>query len=149
MTRTIPALALAALAAVSLAGPALAQGVPPLTPPRATTAQAPAAPNVAAQSYKLKSVDARTLNGGLRSTKVVGTSVVNEANETIGTVDDLIVVSNDKAPYAVISVGGFLGMGSRYVVVPYGSLQRRDNKVILRGATKDSLRALNEYKYPT
>lgn len=58
-------------------------------------------------------------------------------------------MSNDRAPYAVISVGGFLGMGSKYVVVPYSALQMRGEQVMLRGATKESLKALDEYKYPS
>jgi hypothetical protein len=50
-------------------------------------------------------------------------------------------------PFAVLSVGGFLGMGTKYVVVPYTSLQVRDKKMVLPGATKDSLKALPEFKY--
>ena len=45
--------------------------------------------------------------------------MVNEANETVGTIDDLIVTPGGQAPYAVLSVGGFLGMGTKYVVVPF------------------------------
>jgi hypothetical protein len=182
MTRIIPTVAIAGIAAIALAGTSIAQNVSPTNPtnsqyptsqspatpnaqrpdasntqrPESPTAQMPGAsntqralPSVAAQPYGWKSVDARTLGDGYRSTKFVGSDVVNEANESIGTVDDLLVMSNDKAPYAVISVGGFLGMGSKYVVVPYSALQMRDNKVVLRGATKDSLKALDEYKYPS
>ena len=47
----------------------------------------------------------------------------------------------------MLSVGGFLGMGTKYVVVPYSSLQVRDKKMMLPGATKDSLKALPEFKY--
>jgi hypothetical protein len=34
----------------------------------------------------------------------------------------------------VLSVGGFLGMGSRLVVVPYGTLKFADDKVTYRVA---------------
>jgi len=40
-----------------------------------------------------------------------------------------------------------LGMGTKYVVVPYSSLMVRDKKMMLPGATKDSLKALPEFKY--
>jgi ribosomal 30S subunit maturation factor RimM len=80
---------------------------------------------------------------------VVGSTVVNEANETIGTIDDLIVTSSEKVPFAVLSVGGFLSMGSKYVVVPFSSIQVKDKKMVLAGATKDSLKALPEFKYNT
>ena len=47
----------------------------------------------------------------------------------------------------MLSVGGFLGMGTKYVVVPYNSLTVRDKKMTLPGATKESLKALPEFKY--
>jgi hypothetical protein len=47
----------------------------------------------------------------------------------------------------VLSVGGFQGMGTKYVVVPYSSLQVRDKKMVRPGATKESLKALPELKY--
>jgi hypothetical protein len=72
---------------------------------------------------------------------------VNEANETVGTIDDLIVTPSEKVPFAVLSVGGFLGMGTKYVVVPYSELQVQDKKMVLSGATRDSLKALPEFKY--
>ena len=42
---------------------------------------------------------------GYRTSKVVGSPVLNEANETVGTIDDLIITPNDNVPYAVLSVG--------------------------------------------
>jgi hypothetical protein len=78
---------------------------------------------------------------------VVGSNVVNDANETVGTIDDLIVTPNEKVPFAVLSVGGFLGVGSKYVVAPFSSLMVQDKKMVLRGATKESLKSLAEFKY--
>ena len=72
----------------------------------------------------------------------MGSTVINEANETVGTIDDLIVTPGEKVPFAVLSVGGFLGMGTKYVVVPYSSLEVNDKRMMLRGATKDSLKGL-------
>jgi ribosomal 30S subunit maturation factor RimM len=94
-------------------------------------------------------VDPASLATGYRTSKLVGSTVVNEANETVGTIDDLIVTPTEKVPFAVLSVGGFLGMGSKYVVVPFSSLQVKDKKMVLAGATKDSLKALPEFKYNT
>ena len=36
-------------------------------------------------------VDPATLATGYRASKLIGSSVVNEASETVGTIDDLIV----------------------------------------------------------
>ena len=101
------------------------------------------------QTVELAKVDVRTLSGGYRSTKIVGTSVVNDANETIGTIDDLLVSPDGKLPFAVLSIGGFLGMGAHLVVVPYDSLKFVDKKVVLPGGTKDSLKMLPVFKYET
>ena len=92
-------------------------------------------------------VDPQTLATGYRTSKVVGSTVVNEANETVGTIDDLIVTPTEKVPFAVLSVGGFLGMGTKYVVVPFNSLEIDEKRVVLRGATKDSLKSLPDFKY--
>ena len=101
----------------------------------------------ASQTVALVKVDPQTVATGFRSSKVVGASVVNETNETVGAIDDLIVTSNERVPYAILSVGGFLGMGTKYVVVPFSSLQMQEKKIVLPGATKDALRALPEFKY--
>jgi ribosomal 30S subunit maturation factor RimM len=78
---------------------------------------------------------------------VVGSTVVNETNETVGTIDDLIVTPSEKVPFAVLSVGGFLGIGTKYVVVPYSTLEVHDKRMVLPGGTKESLKSLPEFKY--
>src|SRR6202048_724066 len=127
MKRSIALMLGASVIAATLSGPALSQGTP--------------------QTLSIMKVDPQSLATGYRTSKVVGSSVVNEANETVGTIDDLIVTPGERVPFAVLSVGGFLGMGTKYVVVPYNSLQVRDKKMVLPGATKDSLKALPEFKY--
>lgn len=68
---------------------------------------------------------------GYRASKVIGETVVNEANDTVG--------QDGKAPFAVLSVGGFLGVGSRYVAVPYESLKtngkKQEDGAVRAGAT--------------
>ena len=101
------------------------------------------------QTMALTKIDPASLATGYRTSKVVGSTVVNEANETIGTIDDLIVTPSDKVPFAVLSIGGFLGIGTTYVVVPYSQLEVHENRMLLRGATKESLKALPAFKYAT
>lgn len=110
-------------------------------------AAAPAFSQGAPQSVVTAKVDLQSLATGYRTSKVVGAAVYNEANEKVGVIDDLIVTPSERVPYAVLSVGGFLGMGTKYVVVPYSSLQVVEKKMRLPGATKASLKALPEYKY--
>jgi hypothetical protein len=101
----------------------------------------------APQTVTLMKVDPQTLATGYRTSKVVGSTVVNESNQTVGTIDDLIVTPGGQAPYAVLSVGGFLGLGSKYVVVPFTSLKIVDKKMMLPGGSKEALEALPEFKY--
>ncbi|WP_395826141.1 PRC-barrel domain-containing protein [Elstera sp.] len=115
------------LAATVLTGAAFAQGAP--------------------QTFAPMKIDLQSLTTGYRTSKVVGSAVVNNAGDTIGKIDDLIVTPNEKVPYAVLSVGGFLGMGDKLVVVPYSVLTVTNGKMLLPGATAESLKALPDYKY--
>jgi hypothetical protein len=127
MRRSLALLAYVAIIAISLSSYVFSQGAP--------------------QTLSMMKVDPQSLATGYRTSKVVGSAVVNEANETVGTIDDLIVTPGEKVPYAVLSVGGFLGMGTKYVVVPYSALEVNDKRMLLRGATKESLKSLPEFKY--
>src|SRR6201997_5899062 len=91
------------------------------------------------QTVDLVKVDVHKLAAGYRASKVIGPSVTNDANETIGKIDDLLVSSDGKDPYAVLSIGGFLGVGSHLVAVPYDSLKFVDKKFVLPGGTKEGL----------
>jgi len=99
------------------------------------------------QSLMHYDVDVNTVSSGYRSSKIVGSAVTNDANDKIGSVDDLIVTRNDTVPYAIISVGGFLGMGDKLVAVPMRMLQIAPDKIVLPGGTKDALKQLPEFKY--
>ena len=101
----------------------------------------------APQTVDVAKVNVQQLSAGYRASKVIGSSVLNDANETIGKIDDLLISPDGKTPFVVLSIGGFLGMDGRYVVVPYDRLKLVDNKVALPGGTKDMLRMLPEFKY--
>lgn len=107
----------------------------------------PALAQGAKQTISLTQVSTSTLATGYRSSKIVGSAVYNDAKEDIGKIDDLIVASKDNIPFAVVSVGGFLGMGKHYVVVPASALEVVGGRIILHGATKESLKALPDYTY--
>jgi hypothetical protein len=125
--RSAKLLIAAAFIAVTCGGPVFAQGAP--------------------QTITLMKVDPESLATGYRTSKVVGSAVVNEAGENIGTIDDLIVTPSDRIPFAVLSVGGFLGVGTKYVVVPASALEVKDKKMLLRGGSKDSLKGLPAFTY--
>ena len=99
------------------------------------------------QTVDIAKVDVQTLSAGYRATKVIGTNVVNNAGDAIGEIDDVLVSSDGKQPFAVLSVGGFLGMGERLVVVPYEQLQFGDKTATLPSGSKEGLMMLPEFKY--
>jgi hypothetical protein len=99
------------------------------------------------QAIEIAKVDVQRVSAGYRASKVIGSTVVNDANETIGKIDDLLVTHDGKEPYAVLSVGGFLSMGTHMVVIRYDSLKFADNKIMLPGGTKDGLKMLPAFHY--
>jgi sporulation protein YlmC with PRC-barrel domain len=103
----------------------------------------------AIETVELVKVDSQTLLAGHRSSKVIGSAVVNDNGDTIGKIDDLLVSSDAQQPFAVLSIGGFLGMGTHLVAVPYDSLKLADNKVMLPGGSKEGLRTLPTFTYAT
>ena len=55
--------------------------------------------------------------------KVSGTSVYNTAGEKLGSVYDIMLdKASGKADYAIMSFGGFLGMGNSYHPLPWAAL---------------------------
>lgn len=82
-----------------------------------------------------------------RGSEIIGATVLNNAGDTIGKVDDLLVTVDGKAPHVVLSVGGFLGVGTHLVVAPYESFKFNNEKMTFPDATKESLKAMPEFKY--
>jgi uncharacterized protein YrrD len=99
------------------------------------------------QSLAAVRIDPVKLETGYRASKVRGASVVNEAGDRIGTIDDIIITRDGKESYAVLSVGGFLGMGDHLIAVPYSQLGMAESRIVLRGATTDTLKQLPQFKY--
>ena len=85
---------------------------------------------------------------GTRASKIIGAGVYSDANTQIGTVDDLMMAPDDRVALAVLSVGGIIGLGGKLVAVPIGQLQHAaDGKLMLPGATKESLTAQPSFVY--
>jgi sporulation protein YlmC with PRC-barrel domain len=110
-----------------------------------------ASPALPQAGVSLVKVDLSVVAQGYRMSKLIGSSVINDKNEKIGTVDDLIADKDKKQlNFAVLQVGGFLGVGGHLVAVPYDSLVIDDKgqKITLPGASKDELKKLSQFNYP-
>ena len=86
------------------------------------------------------------------SSKLKGLNITNQKDETVGEITDL-AFKNDKIEAMILSVGGFLGMGERYVAVSPASVNvRYDAKsekwLATMNTTKDALKGAPEFKYP-
>ena len=74
--------------------------------------------------------------------------VFNDKSERIGTVDDIVMAPDMARAYAIIGVGGFLGVGKRNVAIRLTQLIRQvDGSFVLVGATKDVLKALPPFEF--
>jgi PRC-barrel domain len=103
----------------------------------------------AQQTVLLIRVDPNSVATGYRASKVIGSTVYNDQNQSIGKIDDIIVSNDGKTPYIIVSAGGFLGMGEHLVALPYDSFRINADKIMLPGGTKDQIKALPEFKYAT
>jgi sporulation protein YlmC with PRC-barrel domain len=96
----------------------------------------------------LVKVDLSVVGQGYRMSKLLGSSVVNDKSEKIGTLDD-VISDKKQLNFAILQVGGFLSLGGHLVAVPYESLMIDDKgqKITLPGASKEALKNLTEFHY--
>ncbi len=69
------------------------------------------------------STSVNTASHQWRASKVVGLKIYNDANESLGSVNDLLIDKDGKIATAVVGVGGFLGVGEHYVAVPFEKIK--------------------------
>jgi hypothetical protein len=94
----------------------------------------------------LMEVDVAVVAEAARASKLIGADVENDADEKIGTIDELMLV-DDTVAFAILSVGGFLDLDSKLVAIAFDDLQIDDDSVILPDATKEQLKRLPEFRY--
>jgi len=60
----------------------------------------------------------------ISASTVIGDSVVNAQGDDLGKVEEVMLdVEDERIAYAVVSFGGFLGIGDKLFAVPWGALQ--------------------------
>ncbi len=65
-----------------------------------------------------------TTDSLIAADKVEGTNVYNLAGEKLGSVDDILIdKASGRAIYAIMSFGGFLGMGEKHHPLPWATLK--------------------------
>jgi sporulation protein YlmC with PRC-barrel domain len=133
--------------ALLLAGNAYAQA--PTSPPSTTTKPAMAA-----------TVTPIATGHMWRSSKLIGVDVYNSAGEKLGDINEVLLDTSGKVSGYVIGVGGFLGMGSRDIMVKPDKLTFANEPMrtastdktapgtSMSGAPAKSARAKDEKWYP-
>src|SRR6202521_6100814 len=109
----------------ALAASALLVSVAFAQTPTATTDRSNMAPSATSSSFQ----------GVWRASKVVGLSVYNDNNESIGSINDLLTDKSGNIKAAVLGVGGFLGMGAHLVAVPFDKIKFVSEPVAYTGVT--------------
>jgi sporulation protein YlmC with PRC-barrel domain len=82
-----------------------------------------------------------------RASEIIGKTVKNAQNETLGKIDDLVLSRDDKVVYAIVSVGGFLGVGDKLVAVRYDQLKRDGQDTLVYNATKEELKSRPAFRF--
>jgi PRC-barrel domain len=112
--------------------------------PHASQEQQPVAPKQPAPPPSVTIIEAKEAHG------VLGRHVRSPANEDMGHIVDVIVDRAGAVRAAVIDFGGFLGVGSRKIVVDwnalhFGRIAEKADSITLE-LTKDQVTAAPEYK---
>jgi sporulation protein YlmC with PRC-barrel domain len=82
--------------------------------------------------------------------RLAGTKVLNAKGDMIGDVADVVLDANGQAQAIVISLGGFLGLGSKEVAVPYNSVKIggviEGSRLVVLDVTPEQLQAAPAYR---
>jgi sporulation protein YlmC with PRC-barrel domain len=81
--------------------------------------------------------------GVISASKIIGEAVVNRQNEDLGKIHELVIDAKEgRLVYAVISFGGFLGMGNKLFAMPWNAFEfvKNENKLMLN-VDKEKLKA--------
>ena len=129
----------ASLATLAFAGDALAQAKQPAEPKQpGHGASAPAQ-----GSQQIRPVQKTDDLGLWHSSKIIGQNVRDAQGKNIGKIENLMIDSKGHVPFAVMSFGGFLGMGEKYFAVPWTAMRfdRNGNDVdaVVLDVTKEQL----------
>jgi len=63
-----------------------------------------------------------------RASKMIGTNVRDQQGERVGSIEDIVLDRQGNVAYAVISAGGFLGMGESLYAVPWSALDMQSGQ---------------------
>lgn len=91
---------------------------------------------------------AKVAAAGYSANKLIGSTVHNDEKKEVGIVHDLIVAPDGEISLAVVEVGGFVGIDSKWVAVPAVMFEpAADGDVVLPKATEEELTKMPAFRY--
>ncbi|HPT57735.1 MAG TPA: PRC-barrel domain-containing protein, partial [Casimicrobium sp.] len=73
--------------------------------------------------------------------------IYNDLGTKVGKVEDLIISPERNVSYVIVGAGGFVGIGRHDVAVPVSQIQNRAGRLVMAGATKDTIKSLPAFEY--
>jgi len=78
---------------------------------------------------------------------LMGKTIYNDVGQKVGKVEDLIISPDKNVSYVIVGAGGFVGIGRHDVAIPVSQIQDKAGKLVMPGATKDTIKGLPEFTY--
>jgi sporulation protein YlmC with PRC-barrel domain len=111
--------------------------------------QKPTTANLAADADTTNHSPAVNADGSFNASQVVGLSVTNHANDSIGKISEVLLDRSGKVLGVVVDVGGFLGIGIHPVKLAWNQIKLVNQDGSLQAVVnmnKDTLKQMPEYQ---
>lgn len=80
---------------------------------------------------------------------LMGKTIYNDAGVKVGKVEDLIISPVKNVSYVIVGAGGFVGIGRHDVAIPITQIQDKAGKLVMAGATTDTIKGMPGFTYAT
>ena len=91
---------------------------------------------------------AKVQAAGYSANKLIGSDVQNEKGARVGAVHDLIIAPAGDVSLAIMEVGGFIGIDTKWIAVPAEMFEPgNDGHFVLPKATEEELTKMPSFRY--
>jgi BON domain/PRC-barrel domain len=134
--RIVKATTLIAAATLLTATPGYSQPTTKPPVPESKPAQTHSQPAAAKPAPKgIERIESKEQLGHWKGSQIIGAKVEDSAGKNVGKIEDIMIDASGRAPFAVLSFGGFMGIGDKWYAIPWNALQierDRDSKDVKR-----------------
>jgi BON domain-containing protein/PRC-barrel domain protein len=123
--------------------PGYPQTKPPETNKQPAVTRSPTGAKTAPKG--IERIDSKEQLGYWQGSQIIGAKVEDPSGKNIGKIEDVMVDASGRLPFAVLSFGGFMGIGDKWYVVPWNAMQierdleSKDVKRIVMDVSKETL----------